>query len=289
VSSTSAHHKTTRRNAYDTARAARPDCDEVILWTERGELTEATTSNLVLELDGERWTPPISAGLLAGTLRARLLAAGEIAERTLTPADLARAERVWLINSVRGWRAGASPVARAATPLPAPLAVAPGGLLLLHNLLLSSANCSRNSSSYVSSWRTARALKAFCCSTTCCTYQREATLFQAVRKRAMSGPKRGTSETNGRSTIVAAAASPVSAAPSSASCRARARSSSSAAASAAHASSAGFAAPRVADVGQGVARRQIGQSVPLGGVDGPARRLRRQRRPAVRRRWLLQQ
>ena len=100
------HHKTTRRNAYDTARAARPDCDEVILWNERGELTEATTSNLVLELDGERWTPPISAGLLAGTLRARLLAAGEIAERTLTPADLARAERVWLINSVRGWRAG---------------------------------------------------------------------------------------------------------------------------------------------------------------------------------------
>ena len=69
-------------------------------------MTEATTSNLVLELDGERWTPPISAGLLAGTLRARLLAAGEIAERTLTPADLARAERVWLINSVRGWRAG---------------------------------------------------------------------------------------------------------------------------------------------------------------------------------------
>ena len=98
------YHKTTRRDAYDAARASRPDCDEVILWNERGELTEATTSNLVLELDGGRWTPPVSAGLLAGTLRARLLAAGEIAERTLTPADLARAERVWLINSVRGWR-----------------------------------------------------------------------------------------------------------------------------------------------------------------------------------------
>jgi len=100
------YHKTTRRDAYDNARAARPDCDEVILWNERGELTEATTSNLVLELDGGRWTPPVSAGLLAGTLRARLLAAGEIAERTLTPADLARAERIWLINSVRGWRVG---------------------------------------------------------------------------------------------------------------------------------------------------------------------------------------
>ena len=67
-------------------------------------MTEATTSNMVLELDGGRWTPPVSAGLLAGTLRAHLLAAGEIAERTLTPADLARAEGIWLINSVRGWQ-----------------------------------------------------------------------------------------------------------------------------------------------------------------------------------------
>jgi para-aminobenzoate synthetase/4-amino-4-deoxychorismate lyase len=100
------YHKTTHRAAYAAASASRPDCAEVILWNERGELTEATTSNLVLDVDGGRYTPPVSAGLLAGTLRARLLAAGEIAERTLTPADLARAERVWLINSVRGWRVG---------------------------------------------------------------------------------------------------------------------------------------------------------------------------------------
>jgi para-aminobenzoate synthetase/4-amino-4-deoxychorismate lyase len=98
------YHKTTRREAYSAARASRPDCDEVILWNERGQLTEATTSNLVLDVDGGRYTPPVSAGLLAGTLRARLLDAGEIAERTLTAGDLARAERIWLINSVRGWR-----------------------------------------------------------------------------------------------------------------------------------------------------------------------------------------
>jgi len=77
----------------------------VALWNERGELTEATASNLVLVLDGRAWTSPVSAGLLAGTLRARLLAAGEITERTLTPEDLARAEGIWLINSVRGWQA----------------------------------------------------------------------------------------------------------------------------------------------------------------------------------------
>ena len=99
------YHKTTRREVYEAARAGRPDCDEVALWNERGELTEATASNLVLALDGRAWTPPVSAGLLAGTLRAQLLAAGEIAERTLTPEDLRRAESVWLINSVRGRQA----------------------------------------------------------------------------------------------------------------------------------------------------------------------------------------
>ena len=99
------YHKTTRREVYDAARAGRPDCDEVVLWNERGELTEAVASNVVLVIDGQAWTPPLSAGLLAGTLRARLLAAGEIAERTLATEDLGRAQSIWLINSVRGRQA----------------------------------------------------------------------------------------------------------------------------------------------------------------------------------------
>lgn len=97
------YHKTTRREAYDAARASRPDCDDVILWNERGELTESTVANLVLEIDGRRYTPPVSSGLLAGTMRACLLERGELTERVLLPADLSRASRIWLINSVRGW------------------------------------------------------------------------------------------------------------------------------------------------------------------------------------------
>jgi para-aminobenzoate synthetase/4-amino-4-deoxychorismate lyase len=107
VSSTNVflYHKTTHREAYDAGRASRPDCDDVILWNERGELTEASAANLVITLDGRAWTPPVSAGLLAGTLRAELLAAGAIVERSLTAADLRRAERIELINSVRGRQA----------------------------------------------------------------------------------------------------------------------------------------------------------------------------------------
>lgn len=98
------YHKTTRRELYDQARASRPDCDEVLLWNERGELTEAASANIVLELDGRRYTPPIASGLLAGTFRAELLQASELCERVLTVDDLAQAGDLWLINSVRGWQ-----------------------------------------------------------------------------------------------------------------------------------------------------------------------------------------
>jgi para-aminobenzoate synthetase/4-amino-4-deoxychorismate lyase len=99
------YHKTTRRGVYETARAERSDCDDVILWNERGELTEASAANIVLALDGQLVTSPVESGLLAGVYRAELLASGEIIERTVTPGDLARADAVWLINSVRGWMA----------------------------------------------------------------------------------------------------------------------------------------------------------------------------------------
>jgi len=99
----SLQHKTTRRGVYESRRAERPGVFDVLLWNGQGELTEFTNGNVVLEIDGRRFTPPRDCGLLAGTLREKLLRAGEISERVLTKEDLARASRVWLINGVRGW------------------------------------------------------------------------------------------------------------------------------------------------------------------------------------------
>src|SRR5690606_27466367 len=82
------YHKTTWRAAYRARAAARPDCDDVILVNRRGDLADATTANIVLELDGELCTPPIEAGLLPGVFRAHLLARGELRERRLVPEDL---------------------------------------------------------------------------------------------------------------------------------------------------------------------------------------------------------
>lgn len=97
------YHKTTHRKVYTEAAAAHPDCDDVILLNERGEITESCRANVVAETAGGRFTPPVSCGLLAGTQRAEAIERGEIAERVLFPADLFAARRLFLINSVRGW------------------------------------------------------------------------------------------------------------------------------------------------------------------------------------------
>ena len=96
-------NKTTRRDTYEVARRARPDVDDVLLWNGRDEVTEATIANVVVELLGVRYTPPVACGLLPGVFRAELLERGIVRERVLTRDVVSRAPRLWLINSVREW------------------------------------------------------------------------------------------------------------------------------------------------------------------------------------------
>jgi para-aminobenzoate synthetase/4-amino-4-deoxychorismate lyase len=96
-------HKTTNRREYDRHRVAQPDCWDVLLWNERGEVTEFTRGNVVVEIDGQLLTPPRSCGLLAGVFRAELIESGTIHERVIGRSDLSNAARVWFINSLREW------------------------------------------------------------------------------------------------------------------------------------------------------------------------------------------
>jgi para-aminobenzoate synthetase/4-amino-4-deoxychorismate lyase len=97
------YHKTTNREMYDSRRRARPEVDDVLLINTRGELTESTVANLVIERRGRFYTPPLSSGLLPGVFRGHLLKKGIIRERVLRKTDLTRADRIFLINSVRRW------------------------------------------------------------------------------------------------------------------------------------------------------------------------------------------
>jgi para-aminobenzoate synthetase/4-amino-4-deoxychorismate lyase len=96
-------HKTTHRRVYNEALKSRGGADDVLLWNARGEVTESCLANVVVKLDGVWHTPPLSSGLLPGTMRGYLLESDQIREAVIPRAALRQASEIALINSVRGW------------------------------------------------------------------------------------------------------------------------------------------------------------------------------------------
>ncbi len=98
------YHKTTQRDLYEhglkSARAS--GFFDAVYLNNRGEITECSMLNFIIEMDGKLYTPPLDSGLLPGIWRARLLAEGRATERVLTLDDPRRATRVIVGNSVRG-------------------------------------------------------------------------------------------------------------------------------------------------------------------------------------------
>jgi len=95
-------HKTTDRGFYDaaTALAKEQGAAEAVLVRADGQVTEGSYTNLFVERDGTLLTPPLSAGLLPGVLRAQLIDEGRAVEADLTLDDLA--DGFWIGNALRG-------------------------------------------------------------------------------------------------------------------------------------------------------------------------------------------
>ena len=96
------YHKTTRRDVYRRALESVSGCDDVLLWNADGFITETSIANVVVDIGGQRVTPPVTCGLLGGTYRQWLLDRGEIRERKIHIDDLSRIDELTLVNSVRG-------------------------------------------------------------------------------------------------------------------------------------------------------------------------------------------
>lgn len=98
------YHKTTHRPWYEESmkKIKRGEIFDEIFFNEKGELTEGARSNIILQINGEFFTPPVKCGLLNGVLRQKMLVSGEIKEKKLYLEDLKKAEKVFCINSVRG-------------------------------------------------------------------------------------------------------------------------------------------------------------------------------------------
>jgi para-aminobenzoate synthetase/4-amino-4-deoxychorismate lyase len=92
-------HKTTYRPLYNVDYTTVYD---EIFFNEKGELTEGSRTNIMLEIDGKLWTPPLCSGLLGGVYRQDMLNRGLCAEKLLYRNDLSRAEKIYCVNSVRG-------------------------------------------------------------------------------------------------------------------------------------------------------------------------------------------
>lgn len=94
------YHKTTSRDFFPKVK---PEY-EFLMTNEKDEVTEFVNGNLVILSNGKWLTPPVSSGLLAGTLRQWLLNKKYISEQTLYKKDIQQAEQILFINSVRGAR-----------------------------------------------------------------------------------------------------------------------------------------------------------------------------------------
>jgi 4-amino-4-deoxychorismate lyase len=90
--------KSTRRGAYDRARAALPGgLDEVVFLNERGEVCDGSITTVFFDRGQGMRTPPLGSGLLPGVLRAELACPEEV----LLAEDLPGV-RLWVGNALRG-------------------------------------------------------------------------------------------------------------------------------------------------------------------------------------------
>ncbi|MCF6808401.1 aminodeoxychorismate synthase component I [Thiotrichales bacterium 19S9-12] len=78
------------------------NCDDVIFINEKGHITETSIFNLIVKLNDQLYTPKVSDGLLPGIKREVLLESGQIIEKSLTLDELAQADALYVINSIRG-------------------------------------------------------------------------------------------------------------------------------------------------------------------------------------------
>ncbi|OKY75547.1 MAG: aminodeoxychorismate synthase, component I [Desulfobulbaceae bacterium DB1] len=99
-------HKTTRRDLYDRERhkATAEGYYEVLFCNEKGEVTEGAITSVFVRQGDIFFTPPVACGLLPGVYRNHFLTKTgfTVIEKILFPEDLARADAVYVANSVRG-------------------------------------------------------------------------------------------------------------------------------------------------------------------------------------------
>jgi len=92
-------HKTTYRPYFNVDYV---NLYDELFFNEKGELTQGSRTNIMLQLNGKFYTPPVKCGLLNGILRQNLLDERKCTEKILYKQDLLTASAIYCINSLRG-------------------------------------------------------------------------------------------------------------------------------------------------------------------------------------------
>ena len=75
--------------------------DNIIL-NENNEITETSCANIYLQIKGKLYTPPISSGVLPGSIRQILIDKGIAKVKRLYFSDILKAEKIYISNAIIG-------------------------------------------------------------------------------------------------------------------------------------------------------------------------------------------
>lgn len=75
--------------------------DDAVIFNSRNEVTETAISNIALLIDNRWVTPPISAGLLPGVMRAVAIERCDVEVASIHISDIAKCEAALLLNSLK--------------------------------------------------------------------------------------------------------------------------------------------------------------------------------------------
>jgi branched-subunit amino acid aminotransferase/4-amino-4-deoxychorismate lyase len=75
--------------------------DDTILFNRKNEVTESAVSNILFRIDGKWVTPPISAGILPGVIRAISIERCGVRVRSIHVTEIADVQSAFLISSLR--------------------------------------------------------------------------------------------------------------------------------------------------------------------------------------------
>lgn len=72
-----------------------------ILFNDKNEMTETAVANLVVSIAGQWWTPPITAGLLPGVMRAIAIEECGVKVRAIHISEIPEIESAFMLSSLR--------------------------------------------------------------------------------------------------------------------------------------------------------------------------------------------